>query len=146
MDSVTGQSKAEHIEIDHPWISNDLMPLYRWTFPSEATDEALMACFQAREDWARRAHYPIAWVVDLSQITKAPATQRRRLAEHLERFEAFSARWNAGSALVVPNAWLRGLATAVFWVSPPKFPTEFFSKPVEAERWAKRRLAAKRAE
>ena len=80
---------------------------------------------------------PIAWVIDLTHITKAPATQRRALAGHLKRFEAFSARWNAGSALVVPNAWLRGLATAVFWVSPPKFPTELFSEPLEAERWAR---------
>jgi hypothetical protein len=40
MDRATGHPTAECIEIDHPWISNDLMPIYRWTFPSEATDEA----------------------------------------------------------------------------------------------------------
>jgi hypothetical protein len=144
MDRGMGQTTTEYIEIDHPWISNDLMPLYRWTFPSEATDEELSACLRAREDWAIRARYTIAWVIDLSNITKAPATQRKALAEHLKRFEEFSARWNAGSALIVPRPWLRGVVTAVFWISPPKFPNEVFSEPLEAESWAKKQLAAKR--
>ncbi len=137
------QANAEYIEVEHPWISNELMPLYRWTFPSEATDEELAACIRARQDWARRARYPFAWVIDLSNVSKAPATQRKALAEHLKSFEAFSARWNTGSALIVPNAWLRGLATAVFWFSTPKYPTELFSEPLEAERWAKRQLASR---
>ncbi len=141
-----GQTTTEYIEIDHPWISNDLMPLYRWTFPSEATDEELSACFRARDDWATRMRHHFAWVIDLSNITKAPATQRKALAEHLERHEEFSERWNAGSALIVPSAWLRGLVTAVFWVSSPKYPHKTFSEPLEAERWAGRQLASKLAE
>ena len=146
MDRGTGQTITEYIEIDHPWISNELMPIYRWTFPSEATNEELSACLRAREDWALRARYPIAWVIDLSSVTKAPATQRKALAEHLKGFEEFSVRWNAGSALIVPSAWLRGLVTAVFWISSPKFPNQLFSEPLEAESWAKRQLAAKLAE
>jgi hypothetical protein len=141
-----GRPTGKYIEIDHPWISNDLMPLYRWAFPSEATDEELSACFRAREEWARRARYHVAWITDLSNITKAPATQRKAFAEHLRRFEEFSVRWNAGSALIVPRAWLRGLVTAVFWTSPPKFPHKLFSEPLEAERWAREQLAAKLAE
>jgi hypothetical protein len=62
-----------------------------------------------REDWAFRAHYHVARAIDLSKITKAPATQREAFAEHLKRFEEFNVRWNAGSALIVPSAWLRGL-------------------------------------
>ena len=104
-----GRPTAECIEIDHPWISNDVMPLYRWTFPSEATNEELNACFRARDDWAIRVRHHFAWVVDLSNITKAPATQRKALAEHLRSYEEFSERWNAGSALIVPSAWPLGL-------------------------------------
>ena len=100
---------------------------------------------RAREDWAFRAHYHVAWVIELSKITKAPATQRKAFAEHLKRFEEFNVRWNAGSALIVPSAWLRGLATAAFWISPPRFPNKLFSEPLEAERWAKKQLAAKLA-
>jgi hypothetical protein len=140
-----GKPDPEYVEIDHPWISNDIMPIYRWTFPKEGTDEELGACFRAREDWASSAQYPVAWVIDLSNIIKAPATQRKAFAEHLKRFE-HNARWNAGSALIVPNAWLRGLVTAVFWLSPPKFPNKLFSRASEAESWAKAQLEAKPAE
>lgn len=146
MDRATGHPTPKYIEIDHPWISNDLMPIYRWTFPPEATDEELGACFRAREDWARRVRYHVAWVTDLSNITKAPATQRRALAEHHRRFEAFSERWNAGSALIASSAWLRGLVTAVFWISPPKYPHETFAELLPGERWARQQLAAKLAE
>jgi hypothetical protein len=58
--------------------------------------------------------------------------------------EELRARWYAGAALVVSSKWLRGVATAVTWLWPPKFPYELLSDPIEAERWAKHRLAAKR--
>ena len=136
----------EQIEIQHPWISNDRMPIYRCTFPAEATIEDLKAFFRARDDWAAQVRYPFAWVFDLSDIAKAPATHRKALAEHIKRHEEFSARWNAGAALVVPSAWLRGLVTAVFWISPPRYPHQTFSNPLEAERWATEQLAQKLAE
>jgi len=88
----------------------------------------------------------VAWVIDLSNIAKASATQRQAFGEHLKRFEAFNVRWNTGSALIVPNAWLRGLVTAVFWISPPKFPNKLFSDPFESKDWAKAQLAAKLAQ
>jgi len=144
MDRGTGQPAFEHVEIDHPWFSNDLMPVYRWTFPAEATDEELAASLRAREDWAVRARHPMAWVIDLSNVTKAPPTQRKALAEHLERFGELSTRWYVGAAIIVPSPWLRGVATAVTWLWPPKFPYELFSDPIEAQRWAEQRLAAKR--
>ena|GEM_PF-807981 len=143
MDRARAHPPAECIEIDHPWISNDLMPIYLWTFPSETTDEELSACVRAREDWASRARYHFAWVIDLSNVTKAPPTQRKAFAEHLKRLEEFSGRWNAGSALVVPSPWLRGLVTAVFWLSPPRYPHKIFAELLPAKRWAREQLAAK---
>jgi hypothetical protein len=146
MQETAGKHETGYLEIDHPWMSNDLMPIYQWTFPKEATDAELRACFQAREDWGARAEYPVAWVIDLSNIIKATATQRKAFGEHLKRFEEHNVRWNAGSALIVPNTWLRGLVTAVFWISPPKFPNKFFSEPVAGERWARKQLEARLAE
>jgi hypothetical protein len=141
-----GVCNTECIEIDHPWISNAIMPIYRWTFPSEATDEELRACLEAREEWATRAHYDFAWVIDMSNITKAPALQRKAVAQHLERFDQFGARHNVGSAIIVPSPWLRGLVTAVTWFSPPSFPYRLFADAIEAERWAKEQLAGKLGE
>jgi hypothetical protein len=33
--------------------------------------------------------------------------------------------------------------TAVFWITPPKFPNKLFSERLEAETWARTQLAAK---
>lgn len=137
---------TDYVEIDHPWVVHKHMPIYEWTFPSEATDQELTRFIQAREAWATRARYPVAWVVELSNLTKATATQRRMFAEHLKRFEEHDVSWNGGSALVVPSAWLRGLVTAVFWLAPPKFPHQAFSKRSDALEWAQLQLDAKVAE
>lgn len=146
VDETQGEPAPEYITIDHPWFANDTIPIYRWTFPSEATDEELRTSFREREALAARVCYPMAWVIDLSNITKAPATQRKALAAHLERFGQLSARWYAGAAVIVPSPWLRGIATAVTWLWPPKFPYELFSEPLDAEHWAKKQLATKLAQ
>jgi hypothetical protein len=135
-----------YLEVDHPWVSHEYMPIYWMSFPPEATVEEQMAFAEARENWAKKARYPVAWVVDLSNLAKASAVQRKLFAEHLKRFEEHDERWNVGSALIVPNAWLRGLVTAVFWISPPKFPNKSFSNRFEALSWARKQLDAKLGE
>lgn len=146
MTEAAEQPTTEYLEIEHPWVSHKHVPIYEWAFPAEATDEELTAFFRAREEWATRAHYPVAWVVELSNLTKANAKQRRMFAEHLKRFERHDVLWNAGSALVVPSGWLRGLVTAVFWLSPPKFPNQAFAKRSDALEWAQLQLDVKIAE
>ncbi|HET6416225.1 MAG TPA: hypothetical protein VFG22_07995 [Polyangiales bacterium] len=47
MERVTDWPTSTYVEIDHPWISNDETPLYRWTFPEASTDEELHACLAA---------------------------------------------------------------------------------------------------
>lgn len=119
---------------------------------SEASEQSatefieLDAFVRAREVWAERAQYPVAWVVELSNLTKANPQQRRIFAEHLKRFEAHDVQWNGGSALIVPSGWLRGLVTAVVWLSPPKFPHQAFAKRSDALEWAQLQLDAKVAE
>lgn len=140
------QSQFEYLEIEHPWVRHKHMPIYEWSFPAEASDDELEGFVQARERWAGRAHYPVAWVVDLTHLMKANASQRKLFAEHLKRFERHDVQWNAGSALIVPRAWLRGLVTAVFWIAPPKFPHQAFAKRSDALEWAQLQLDAKVAE
>ncbi|MGB3049566.1 MAG: hypothetical protein WBB42_01120 [Polyangiales bacterium] len=146
MPESAAESVFPYVEIAHPWVSHKHMPIYEWTFPPEASDEELSAFTRAREDWAKHAQYPVAWVVELSNLRKANATQRRLFAEHLKRFEEHDVRWNAGSALIVPRAWLRGLVTAVFWLSPPKFPHQAFARRSDALEWAQLQLDAQVAE
>jgi hypothetical protein len=146
MSAAAKQTEPKYLEIDHPWVSHQHVPIYEWAFPPEASDEELDAFIRAREDWASRAHYPVAWVVELSNLTRASAKQRQAFAQHLQRFEPHDVLWNGGSALVVPSGWLRGLVTAVFWISPPQFPHQAFAKRSDALEWAQLQLDAKLAE
>lgn len=130
------------IRIDHPWIDEAKAPLYQLTFPPETSDQELLKMCSARERWAERAHYPVAWVVDLGSIMKATARQRSLFSEHLARFEHHDVSFNQGSALIVPNAFVRGIVTAVFWMKSPRFPNECFATRDAAIIWAIERLRA----
>jgi len=128
------------VPLVHPWIDASRAPIYVLTFPSEATDGELQAMCAARERWAQRAMYRVAWVVDLSGILSATAHQRSLFSEHLKRFEAHDRAYNQGSALIVPNSFVRGLVTAVFWLKPPMFPNQCFPDAAQAFAWAERQL------
>ena len=133
---------TEHRKIDHPWIDSSRTPVYILRFPEVITDADLEACCIARERWAAKARFPVSWVSDLSNVRSVSAKQRKTMAEHLARFEPHDLAHNLGSAIVVPNAFLRGVVTAVFWLRPPKFPHQSFATPEEALRWAQSRHTA----
>jgi hypothetical protein len=133
---------TEDRRIHHPWIDSSRTPVYVLTFPEVVTDADLEACCAARERWAARARFPVTWVVDLTRIRTLTAKQRKTMAEHLGRFEPHDLAHNLGSAIVVPNAFLRGIVTAVFWLRAPKFPHQSFATPQEAIWWATSRHGA----
>jgi hypothetical protein len=118
--------------------------LYVVTFPGSTTDDVMIAFAAAREAWATQCKSPVAWVVDLTAIREATANQRRLFAEHLARFEPHDIAYNCGSALIVPNAVLRGIVTAVFWIKRPKFPNQLFEKREDAMVWAMKQLRARK--
>jgi hypothetical protein len=128
------------ISLIHPWIDQSRAPLYELTFPSETSDQELTQMCVARERWAQRANYRVAWVVNLSGIVQATAGQRRLFSEHLKRFEPHDLAYNQGSALWVPNTFVRGIVTAVFWLKPPSFPNQCFGSIEEARAWAEEKL------
>jgi hypothetical protein len=132
---------ARLVPIGHPWINESRAPLYELVFPPRATDEQVVALGEARERWALSANYPVAWLVDLASLMEATARQRKLFSEHLQRFEPHDVAYNQGSALIVPNAFVRGIVTAVFWLKRPRFPNECFSTRAEAIAWAEQQLA-----
>jgi hypothetical protein len=125
----------------HPWIDIAEAPLYVMRFPAHATDAQIREFCEHREAWARTASHRCAWVADLSRLAGVSATQRKMFADHLKRFEAHDVAHNQGSAIVVPSAVLRGIMTAVFWLSPPKFPNQAFASIDAAMLWARQKLA-----
>jgi hypothetical protein len=142
VDHQTRLAPSDLIPLVHPWIDQSRAPLYELTFPSQTTDQVLTEMCAARERWAQRANYRVAWVVNLAGITQATAGQRRLFSEHLKRFEPHDLAFNQGSALMVPNTFVRGIVTAVFWLKPPRFPNECFGTLEEARAWAEQRLQA----
>jgi hypothetical protein len=142
VDRETRPRFSDLIALVHPWIDQSRAPLYELTFPSETTDQELTQLCVARERWAQRANYRVAWVVNLSGIMHATAGQRRLFSEHLKRFEPHDLAYNQGSALLVPNAFVRGIVTAVFWLKAPRFPNECFATIEDARAWAERQLLA----
>lgn len=134
---------SEHDKLlEHPWILRTYAPVYVMRFPRDPDDSTLDMLCAVRERWARHARHPCAWVADMSQLTAMPsAKQRRTFAEHLARFEPHDVAWNHGSAIVAPNALVKGALTAVFWMAPPKFPNQAFSTFEQALAWARDQLA-----
>jgi len=128
------------VALYHPWIDCSLAPIYEIRFPAGASEDDIRSFAKAREDWMSRAKHPVSWVVDLTNLKNVAASQRRLFAEHLTRFEPHDVAYNRGSALVLPNAFLRGIATAVFWIAVPKFPHRTFETVEEARIWARARL------
>ncbi|HEX4336618.1 MAG TPA: hypothetical protein VH062_11935 [Polyangiaceae bacterium] len=133
----------ELVQLLHPWIDGTRAPLYAIQFPQQAADEEVASFCQVRERWAVTAKYKVAWVVDLAGVIQAPATQRRIFSDHLQRFEPHDVAYNQGSALIAPNAFVRGIITAVFWLKAPRFPSECFTTQPEALAWASAQLAAR---
>lgn len=139
---MNAQSEPDAL-LDHPWVLRTHAPVYVMRFPAEPDDATLAQLCEVRERWAQRARFPCAWVADMSPLrTMPPAKQRRVFADHLKRFEPHDMAWNRGSAIVVPNAVIKGALTAVFWMAPPKFPNQAFANFDDALAWARAQLAA----
>jgi hypothetical protein len=128
------------IPIHHPWIDESRAPLYVMKFPASTTDEDLLACCDAREVWAERARYPVTWVVDMSSVRSVTPRQRQMFGAHLGRMDKHNFSYNRGASLIVPNAVVRGMVTAAFWIKPPRFPHRLFATRAEGLVWAQEQL------
>ncbi len=131
--------------ISHPWVDERHAPLYVVSFPASATNEEVTAYCQAVEAWWPRVTEPVAFIVDASRVSSAEATQRQLLADHEKRNRLYTARYHAGSALVVSSQLIRGLITAVYWVAPPNYPHKVVTSRADAEKWVSARLAEARS-
>ena len=126
---------------DHRWILVEGAPLYVMRFPSQTTDQELRGLIEAREHWARECRHTHAWLVDLSAVEKVPASQRRMFGEHLREMRPCDIRYNAGSGIVVGSPIVRGILTAVFWITPPEFPHSVHKYVDDARDWCRAQLA-----
>jgi hypothetical protein len=130
-----------YLPIKHAWVDSSLAPLYEVSFPASASDEKLLSYCRAVESWSAHVTYPVAWLMDLSHVEQVSAPQRASFAKFMQRMDAFDRRCTKGSALILPNALMRGIATAIFWLYSPCFERRTFATCGEGRSWLRERLS-----
>jgi hypothetical protein len=126
---------------EHPWISAAEAPLYVVTYPRERTEDDVVASHDAIAAIYQRTTGLLAWVVDASAVVGASPRERQIVAAHEERVGEIAAQRCAGLALVIPNAAVRGLLTAVRWLAPARYPQQIVGTREAAFVWVRQQLA-----
>lgn len=109
--------------------------LYLQAIPARVSDADLAAFLAELQRASPTLDRPHAWIADFAGIESTTATQRRMFAEHQVAVEAVDRAHNAGAAIVIPNAMVRGVVTAVYWIKPPVYPYQFVQRLDEALVW-----------
>ena len=93
---------------------------------------------------------PFVVIHDARRAARPTPKQRAFAATQQKRDAEGSRRYLRGTALVVTNALVAGVVTAINWITPPPYPQKIFSSLADAEKWAtaatgRERLIAARA-
>jgi hypothetical protein len=86
---------------------------------------------------------PYGLVFDLTSAEMPSALQRRKLSDHVRSNQQAIRKNVRGLAVVATSAVLRGVTTAVFWVSPPPVEWRTFELLADAKSWVLSCCAAK---
>jgi hypothetical protein len=81
-----------------------------------------------------------ALIVDLREKTNMSYRQRKLMTSELNKNKDFAEQYNAGTALIVNSAVIRGIMMSIFWLFSPKHPTDVFKTMEDAFSWATARL------
>lgn len=119
--------------------------MFIWRIPEEPTPEELSDSLAAIQSWIRDLDHPYGWINDSSRLRiQVVASLRKQLAEHLKIVEPQSSRWCAGMATIALSPLIRGVGTAVGWLTPYAFATHYCESEATAIEWVAQRLAERR--
>ena len=127
----------------HPWLSEPSPSLFYQAIPDSFTDaerEAFIVWLEALEG-AQRS--PIAWVVMADAMLSTSAKQRKMFSEAEARMQPQDERFCAGTAIVLSSPVIRGVVTAIYWLTPPVYPYTLCKTAPEAHAWASAKLTAR---
>lgn len=79
--------------------------------------------------WARPVLY------DIPHPSVLDAKARQRLTDLLTLYRETIGKHTLGYALVTPSATVRGILTAIFWISPPPYRHKVFGNTRAAFEW-----------
>jgi hypothetical protein len=83
-------------------------------------------------------------IVDMSRAEALRAGQRRMASDWMKKNNQRFKHVAIGTALIIASSLVRGVLTALFWVTPMDMPYEIFSNLDDAVRWAIKRFDAER--
>jgi endonuclease/exonuclease/phosphatase (EEP) superfamily protein YafD len=104
-------------------LSTSYWPIVVTEYPKElvpdADSRALLAHLEELMHDAVRTQERLFFITDLTAMREvAPASQRQYTGQWIKRTSELARASAVGSAQVTPSAILRGIITAIFWVSP----------------------------
>ena len=105
-----------------PYVSDEDFPFVISVMPA-APDEAFFKTYfvKQRELLSRGRRW--LHLVDIRLVTRLPdARARAVVSAETAALNDLSARWNAGTATVISSPIVRGILTAIHWLSPPPHP------------------------
>lgn len=140
---VTRHASASATASSKPTFEKLAPHLYLQVYPAKLVDDELAEFLLMLERRAPTLERPHAWVADFGSIQSASAQQRKAFAEFQRRTEPIDRLHNAGSALVVCNALVRGFVTAVSWLAPPAYPMHVVETREQGIRWAAAQLRSR---
>lgn len=125
-----------------PHIDKSEWPVLLVHWPAELNFSDLDLHFEEITALATKGE-KIAIVIDMTWSGTPSASQRQYAAKRLKETYARAGRNIAGTAHVITSALVRGVLTAVYWLSPPPFQMTVVATRAEAIDWARRLLAPK---
>jgi hypothetical protein len=124
-----------------PVIERQLSPVIIVRWPAELSSDEVRAHFEEVRAILRDGRR--AFVIDMRAAKPASASLRKLAASDLyEIFADLGRMYIAGVAHVIDSPIVQGLLTAVYWLSPPPFPTLNTRDEHEAVSWAHETLKA----
>ena len=109
-------------------VDDSAFPLVVVVMPTTWTDAEWEAYLTRMRSYPeRRKHY--VTLTDARGAGTPTAAQRKRAAEVMAEDQAISKRFNVANALVYESAILRGMITAITWITPPPAPMQSFATP-----------------
>ena len=79
-------------------------------------------------------------VQDLRNTKGITSQQRKLITDNINGMKDYAAQYCVGSAMVFDSPVLRGMLTAIFWITKPPYPTQVFKTIEDAEDWIQSRF------
>ncbi len=117
--------------------------IVQWALFGMPDERAFVAFMDDAGAWVRALYSTgqrNAVIIDPSGMDDVPANLRKRAGEWRKGHQDLFRETIIAAAYITPSALMRGVITAIFWVSTPVVPVQTFATQTEALAWLERRV------